>query len=108
MRPIAERFWARVTTGAGCWEWSGAIAKSGYGMIGRGTRDEGVVSTHRLSWELHHGSVPDGLCVLHRCDNRRCVRPDHLFIGTRADNNADMRAKGRGSKPPNRWEARGR
>lgn len=55
---------------------------------------------HRASWEIHNGPIPDGLEVCHHCDNPPCVRPDHLFVGTQADNMADMRAKGRGFIPP--------
>jgi len=64
------------------------------------------VVAHRLSWELANGPIPDGLFVLHRCDTPRCVRPEHLFLGTKADNTADMMAKGRQVLPPVREECR--
>lgn len=64
-------------------------------MISRGGKYAGTVLTHRLSWRLHHGIEASDLKVLHRCDNPPCLRPDHLFLGTIADNNADMVAKGR-------------
>lgn len=70
-----------------CWNWLAFTNRQGYGQIGRGTRKEGSVLAHRLSWEIHFGPVPDGLCVLHKCNNPTCVFPGHLFIGTRADNN---------------------
>jgi hypothetical protein len=92
--PIDRRFWARVqVTGAGCWLWQGARSASGYGNFKprRGLR----VSAHRIAWELVHGAIPDGLCVLHRCDVKPCVNPAHLWLGTIADNNADRAAKGR-------------
>jgi hypothetical protein len=84
----------------GCLEWTGHKVPKGYGQIGY---DSKVVSTHRLAWELVNGPIPDGLNVLHHCDNPPCCEtqptegyPDgHLFLGTKADNNADMRAKGR-------------
>jgi hypothetical protein len=54
-----------------------------------------LLKTHRVSWEVHIGPIPDGMCILHRCDVPRCVNPDHLFVGTKADNTADMMMKGR-------------
>jgi hypothetical protein len=94
--PLAERFWHHVRKCAldGCWEWHGAIAR-GYGHISEGGRRGRARSAHRVSWELHHGPIPSSLYICHRWDNRRCVRPDHLFLGTHADNMRDMLAKGR-------------
>ena len=85
------RFWSYVNKTDSCWEWAKSTVR-GYGSFGAG----GVtVYCHKLSWCLHHGPVPDGLCVLHRCDNRKCVNPEHLFLGTREDNIRDMIAKDR-------------
>ena len=89
----AEHFWTRVSQPEeGCWEWSGCLSNKGYGRV-RVRRVE--VPAHRLAYELSIGPVSKDLCVLHACDNRRCCRPDHLFLGTILDNNRDMWAKGR-------------
>lgn len=94
-RPLLERFWERVQHSDGCWVWSGDRAGAGYGRIGVGGRNSSKLLAHRLSWEIHHGPIPDGLFVCHHCDNPTCVRPDHLFLGTTRDNARDMAAKGR-------------
>lgn len=92
-----ERFLARVAVSkAGCWVWTGCMSDTGYGHTGLLWPRK--MSTHRASWILHSGQeIPAGLCVLHRCDNRACVRPDHLWLGTREDNHYDMVGKGRGN-----------
>lgn len=92
-KPLQERFWAKVRKGDDCWEWTAAIADTGYGIITIVDGNSGAA--HRLSYEFHFGPIPDGLCVMHKCDNRKCVRPDHLMLGTTADNNRDMTEKGR-------------
>lgn len=88
---------------AACWPWPGNITNAGYGST------QGLLkktsSTHRLAWELAYGPIPPGLCVLHKCDNRPCCNPAHLFIGTQADNARDRNTKGR-TRPP-RGEANG-
>lgn len=90
--PVMPRFWSQVEKTAGCWNWTGALNTHGYGHIRVHSK---WAPTHRFSWELSNGLIPDGLSVLHHCDNRRCVRPDHLFLGTALDNVRDMHAKGR-------------
>lgn len=91
----ADRFWAKVQKTDGCWSWTGAQFRRGYGafQLGGSTR-----KAHRIAYELEHGPIPAGLYVCHRCDNPSCVRPDHLFLGTAADNNTDRSQKGR-TKP---------
>jgi hypothetical protein len=92
---LEERLWGRVLRSDGCWEFTGTRNGMGYGVLGRHGRRGGNVLAHRAAWELTFGPVPAELCVLHRCDNPPCVRPDHLWLGTRMDNNRDMVAKGR-------------
>ena len=76
-------------TDSGCWEWVGPRQPNGYGVIAEG------LSTHRFSYERFKGAIPLGMCVLHSCDNKICVNPEHLFLGTNNDNTQDMMAKGR-------------
>lgn len=96
-RPLAERFWEKVdrtTTPDGCWIWTGCRHRPGYGRIGLdGGRK--VAQAHRVAYELQVGPIPPGLHVCHTCDNPPCVRGDHLFVGTNADNVADKVRKGR-------------
>ncbi len=79
---------------SGCWIWVGATNWQGYGVIRNNTRKS---FAHRVSWVLHNGAIPEDLCVLHKCDIPFCVNPDHLFLGTYADNNRDRTEKGRGA-----------
>lgn len=112
--PLRTRFEARVTNDGpipphvpelgNCYEWTGAFFSTGYGRLGRNRRPGAPTATttelaHRISWELHYGPIPAGLDVCHACDNRRCVRPEHLFLGTARDNRLDAVAKGRAYIP---------
>lgn len=92
---LRERFWAKVTKGDGCWLWTGHRLKHGYGVISVGGRKGRPELAHRVAWVLTNGAISGDQAVLHRCDNPPCVRPDHLFLGSQADNMIDMRTKGR-------------
>lgn len=89
-------FWANVDRTGDCWLWMKACRTSGYGVARYRGRQYGA---HRIAYELTHGPIPAGLFVCHKCDRPRCCRPDHLFLGTCADNVADKMAKGR-HRPP--------
>lgn len=92
---VVERFWSKVIKTEGCWGWLRSKNKAGYGKLGRGSRGDGWIFAHKVSWILHYGPIPAGKCVLHKCDNPECTRPDHLFLGTQLDNIKDMNRKGR-------------
>lgn len=103
---LEDLFWSHVEKTDGCWLWTGSTIQTGYGQLFHHGKH---YPAHRLSYELHIGKIeghvpghPEReICVLHRCDEPRCVKPEHLFLGNDADNMADMHAKGRGAGGPN-------
>lgn len=104
------RFWSKVKQGSPgkCWPWTAAVTHNGYGKAAIGpSNNRRCVRAHRFVWELLRGPIPQGLQVLHRCDNRLCCNPDHLFLGTNLDNVADKVAKNRQARVVNARNARG-
>ncbi len=107
------RFWMRVSETGSCWVWTGARNKDGYGYLRDG---ESTVLAHRFAWASLNGPIPDGGQILHHCDNPPCCNPEHLYVGTHADNMRDMANRGRAatgktsryrgvSKVGRRWRA---
>lgn len=104
--PLKDRLLSRVRKTSGCWLWTSKSNTRGYGQIR--SPDGKPMLAHRASWDVHNGPIPDGMCVLHKCDNPKCVRPDHLFLGNQQSNMDDMREKGRGRPGVSKGEAHGR
>lgn len=92
---VISNFWSKVLVGdkLDCWLWFGSKQKNGYGNMCIGNKQ--THSAHRVSYIIHKGKIPDGFSVMHKCDNKLCVNPNHLSIGTHKDNSHDMLKKGR-------------
>ena len=91
LKVATQRFFSKVNKTKTCWLWTASLRGGGYGYFWF----NGHTPAHRFSWLLHKGDIPRGLYVLHKCDIRACVNPDHLFLGTHDDNMRDMKEKGR-------------
>ena len=105
-KDIAVAFWAKVEkTATDCWLWTGSKHQSGHGLFTMG-KDGRTIGAHRFAYEQVYGPIPYGLIVCHHCDNPSCVRPDHLFLGTRAINNQDRDIKGRQAKGQSIWRSK--
>jgi hypothetical protein len=106
-KPLAQKLWGKVLKTPKCWVFTGRRNTHGYGrlVISAGRRGPEIY-THRLSWELHFGPIPDDKHVLHRCDNPPCVRPEHLYLGTDEDNRRDAVERGRIAHGVRHWHAR--
>lgn len=87
-----DRFWNKIDKSTDCWNWQAGKDRWGYGRFRLGARSLGA---HRIAYQLTYGTIPDGMCVCHRCDNPACCNPSHLFLGTDGDNARDRNAKGR-------------
>jgi len=98
-----KRFFEKLTPGPGCWEWQAGYRSSGYGGFHTGGKER---LAHRVMWEMAFGDIPEGMVIMHSCDNRRCVNPEHLSLGSHAENMKDMVDKGRSAKGEKSWTAK--
>ena len=98
-----KRFWPKVKKTNNCWNWIACQSWQGYGYFGFRYK---TIKAHRFSYELHNGKIPKGLFILHKCDNRLCVKPSHLFLGTQVDNIKDRVNKNRTSHGVNHYSAK--
>lgn len=97
---LEDRFWRFVEKTDGCWNWTGrSLNKKGYGQIGMGGKGAKHITAHRLSYIIHNGNIPEGMIILHSCDNPNCVNPSHLRSGTQSENILEAIAKGRKTPP---------
>lgn len=107
--PPHVRALSKTEQGDGCWEYGGKIGNRGYGLVFIETLPDGREKwalAHRVVYEGMVGPIPEGMFLCHHCDNRKCVRPDHIFVGTDADNKADMYAKGRHPHGETHWKSK--
>ncbi len=94
--PLEQRFWNKVEKTESCWNWTASRDSNGYGQINGGKDRNGRhYNAHHVAWELCFGQIPKGMEICHKCDNRSCVNPTHLFLGNRSDNMQDASKKGR-------------
>ena len=110
LTPIEHRFEDRIYRGEcdllDCWIWCGAVTSAGYGALGAGRRGDGIVLAHRFSFEHYYETaIPPNMDICHRCNNRQCVNPNHLYLGTRKENMEQARRDGRLKQPYRPWSA---